>query len=118
MRELTVVEFGVLLSLFAVLLVAFSADFHLSRRTVRRHRRAAVAFAVVSLVGESATALAMVLTWIALRSEVAWEALADQWVLVPGTIAVGCALILTAEKVVRRAISIFDDDPADDPDAE
>lgn len=115
MRELTVGEFGVLLSLFAVLLLAFSADFHLSRKSVRSHHRAAVAFACISLVGELSTAIAILFTWIALWSETAWDRIPDMWVLVPGSLSVLCALLLTIETVVGRARRMFADDE-DEPD--
>jgi len=115
MRELTTADLGVLLSLFAVLLVAFGIDFHVSKRSMRRHRRLGVSFAVVGLIGESATALALVLTWVALWSPAAWEQIDDLLVFIPGTVAVLCAVVLTGEKAIGRVLGISalarDDEP-------
>ena len=102
MRELTADDLGILLSVFAVLLIAFGIDFRLSRRTATRHHRRAVVFAVVSLVGELATAVALVLTWVALWSPAAWERIDDLLVFIPGSIAVLCAVVLTVETVIAR----------------
>lgn len=107
LQDLTVDEFGILLSLFAVLLLAFGVDFHLSRKDARHHRGAAMVFAVVSFVGELATSIALLLTWVAMWSPKAWERIDTMMVFVPGTIAVCCALILTVERVVAQSRSIF-----------
>lgn len=120
LEDLTVDEFGILLSLFAVLLLAFGVDFHLSRKDARKHRGAAMAFAIVSFVGELATGLALLLTWVALWSPRAWERIDTMLVFIPGTVAVCCALILTVERVVGQTRSIIkaarsdDDDDGDD----
>lgn len=106
MRELSSDDIGLLLSVFAVLLIAFGLDFHLSRRSIRRSRRGAIFAGVVSLVGESATALSLVLTWVALWSPAAWERIDELIVFVPGTIAVLCAVILTGEKALNRVITV------------
>ncbi len=102
MRELTADDLGLLLSVFAVLLIAFGIDFHLSRRAAQRHRGRALFFGVVSVVGESMTAIALVLTWVSLWSPAAWERIDDLLVFVPGSIAVVCAMILTGEKTFGR----------------
>ncbi len=65
MRDLTPNDLGVLLSVFAVLLLAFGADFHFSRRIAKRHKLSARIFMTVNVVGELATAVALVLTWVA-----------------------------------------------------
>ncbi|WP_290852700.1 hypothetical protein [Gordonia sp. (in: high G+C Gram-positive bacteria)] len=106
MRELTTDEFGILLSLFAVLLLAFSADFHFSRKTIARHRVQAIVFVSINLLGELATVVAMMLTWVALWSPSAWERINDLLVLVPGSIAIVCAVTLTLESVYMRVSSI------------
>ena len=51
MRELTADDLGLLLSVFAVLLLAFATNFHFSRKEVRRHRRAAIVFVGLSFLG-------------------------------------------------------------------
>lgn len=107
MRDLTADDFGVLLSLFAVLLLAFAADFHFSRKTVARHRVQALVFVVVNMVGELSTVLALMLTWVALWSPTAWERINDLLVLVPGSIAVLCAVALTLESVSVRVAAIL-----------
>ena len=102
MRELTTDDLGLLLSVFAVLLIAFAIDFRFSTRSARRHRRSVLFFGVVALIGELMTALALVLTWVALWSPAAWEAIDDLLVFVPGSIAILCAVILTIDKIVAR----------------
>lgn len=102
MRELTTDDLGLLLSVFAVLLVAFGIDFHFSVKAVTRHRRSTWFFGIVTLVGELMTALALVLTWIALWSPAAWEAIDNLLVFIPGTIAIVCAVILTVDKILAR----------------
>ena len=107
MRELTSGDLGILLSLFALLLITFGIDFRVSRKAARKHHRRAVVFAVVSLVGELTTSIALVLTWVALWSPKAWERIDDLLVLVPGSIAVLCAVALTVESVFGRVTSIW-----------
>lgn len=102
MRELTTEDLGLLLSVFAVLLIAFGIDFHFSTKGAAQHRRARWFFGIVTLIGELMTALALVLTWVALWSPTAWEAIDDLLVFVPGTIAIGCAVMLTIEKIMAR----------------
>ncbi|KJR08883.1 hypothetical protein ACE11G_06465 [Gordonia sp. PS3] len=114
MRELTSDDLGLLLSLFAVLLLAFAANFHFSRTSVRRHRRAALLFVVVSFLGELSTVVALMLTWVALWSPAAWDRIDDLLVFVPGTIAILCAVVLTVESVYARSVNIIraERDPA------
>ncbi|GAA3034310.1 hypothetical protein GCM10010528_13990 [Gordonia defluvii] len=102
MRDLTPDDLGLLLSLFAVLLLAFAANFHYSPRMVRRHSRAAMVFAVVNFVGEASTVIALMLTWVALWSPRAWERIDDLLVFIPGSIAIACAVFLTFESVWAR----------------
>ncbi|MGP6171086.1 hypothetical protein ACTU6U_06455 [Microbacterium sp. A196] len=102
MRELTTDDLGLLLSVFAVLLIAFGIDFHFSTKGVAKHRRATWFFGIVTLVGEVMTALALVLTWVALWSPAAWEAIDNLLVFIPGTIAIICAVILTVDKITVR----------------
>lgn len=106
MRELNTDDLGLLLSLFAVLLLAFAANFHFSRKAVRRHRKAAITFVVLNFVGELSTVIAMMLTWVALWSPVAWERIDDLLVFIPGSIAIVCAVVLTIESVYARAVHI------------
>lgn len=106
MRELTADQLAMLLSVFAVLLIAFGIDFQLSRRAAARHRRGAIIFSTVSLVGEAMTAVALVLTWIAVWSPAAWARINDLLVFIPGTLAVLCAVIITGEKTIGRVIII------------
>ncbi len=102
MRELTTADLGLLLSVFAVLLIAFGIDFHFSTKGAARHRRARWFFGIVTLVGELMTALTLVLTWVAIWSPAAWESIDDMLVFIPGSIAIGCAVVLTVDKVVAR----------------
>ena len=106
MRELGSDEFGIMLSFFAVLLLAFAANFRFSRKAVRRHRTAALWFVILSFVGEICTVIALVLTWVALWSPHAWEVISDLLVLVPGSMALVCAVLLTFESVYARAMHI------------
>jgi len=119
-RDLTADDLGLLLSVFAVLLLAFAANFHFSRKAVHRHRRAAFGFVVLNLVGEVATVVALMLTWVALWSPKAWEQIDDLLVFVPGSISVLCAVILTIESVYARTRHILDAarDRDDDADSE
>lgn len=105
-RELNTDDLGLLLSLFAVLLLAFAANFHFSRKAIRRHRRAAIGFVVLNFVGELSTVIALMLTWVALWSPAAWERIDDLLVFIPGSIAIVCAVALTIESVYARAMHI------------
>ncbi|MCF8589385.1 hypothetical protein [Gordonia liuliyuniae] len=107
MRTLTADDLGLLLSLFAVLLLAFGANFHFSRKSVRRHRKAALAFVGLSFLGELSTVIALTLTWVALWSPAAWDRIDDLLVFVPGTIAIVCAVLLTIESVGSRILHIL-----------
>lgn len=113
MRELDSADFGVLLSLFALLLLAFGVDFHFSARTARHHRVLARLFVGVSLLGESASVISIVLTWVALWSPAAWARIDDLLVLVPGSIAIGCLVILTLESVMTRGAVLWGGNRAD-----
>nr|WP_246372426.1 hypothetical protein [Gordonia humi] len=93
--------------MFAVLLLAFAANFHFSRKAVRRHRKAAMGFVVLSFLGELSTVIAMMLTWVALWSPGAWERIDDLLVFVPGTLSVTCAVLLTVESVWSRITHIL-----------
>jgi len=107
MRELDNADLGLLLSVFAVLLLAFAADFQFSRKAVRRHRRATITFVSLNLLGELATVIALLLTWVAVWSPAAWQRIDNLLVFVPGSIAILCAAILTVESVyVRTKITI------------
>ncbi|MGB6246241.1 hypothetical protein [Gordonia sp. (in: high G+C Gram-positive bacteria)] len=137
MRELTTDDLGLLLSLFAVLLLAFAANFHFSRQAVHRHRKAAIWFVVICFLGELSTVIALVLTWVAVWSPAAWDRIDNMLVFVPGSIAMVCAVLLTIESVYARSVHIVnaerqdargsavgvvpppDDDPdGDDPDCD
>lgn len=107
MRDLTSDDLGILLSLFAVLLLAFAANFHFSRKAIARHRAAALGFVALNLLGEAATVIALLLTWVALWSPKAWEQIDDLLVLVPGSIAMLCAVALTFESVYARIVHII-----------
>lgn len=115
MRELTSDDLGLLLSVFTVLLIAFGVDFHFSRKSSRHHYRTALVFAVVSLTGELATAVVLVLTWLALWSPAAWEQIDNLLVFVPGSIAVLCALTLTIETVADHATQLWRSSTPDKP---
>ena len=110
MRELSSDDLGNLLSLFAVMLLAFAANFHYSRKNARRHRGWATFSVTVNFFGEVMTVIALLLTWVALWSPYAWEQIDDMLVLVPGSIAVLCAVILTFESVAARTLNILDVD--------
>lgn len=120
MRELDSADLGILLSVFAVLLIFFGIDFRLSRSDTTRHRRRALAFAGISLLGNATTALALVLTWVAMFLPPDAEQI-DTWlVFVPGSIAALCAVVLTGEVAVSRALRLTrqrrgsaDDEPLD-----
>ncbi len=109
MRDLDPMDLGVLLSVFAVLLLFFGIDFRVSRSAARRHQRRALAFVSVSLLGEAATAIALVLTWVSLFLPVAAEQIDTLLVFVPGSIAISCAVVLTVESVVSRLIALRTD---------
>lgn len=102
MRELSTDDLGLLLSVFAVLLIAFGIDFHFATKTDAKHRRSTWFFGIVTLVGELMTALALVLTWVALWSPAAWDAIDNMLVFIPGSIAIICAVILTVDKIAAR----------------
>ena len=110
MRTLTNDDLGILLSLFAVLLLAFAANFQFSRRAVKRHPKAAIAFVVFSFLGELTTVVAMTLTWVALWSPAAWDRIDDMLVFVPGTVSIACAVLLTVESVWSRSVHILNPD--------
>lgn len=102
MRQLDVADLGVLLSVFALLLIFFGIDFRVSRREATRHRRRALVFTVLSVVGETTTAVALILTWVALFLPPEAESI-DTWlVFIPGSIAIACAVALTGEVVTAR----------------
>ncbi|MGO3325411.1 hypothetical protein [Gordonia sp. (in: high G+C Gram-positive bacteria)] len=107
MRSLTADDLGLLLSLFAVLLLAVAANFHFSRKAVRRHRKAALTFVVLTFLGELSTVIALMLTWVALWSPAAWDRIDDMLVFVPGTISIMCAVLLTIESVGSRITHIL-----------
>lgn len=107
MRILTADDLGLLLSLFAVLLLAFGANFHFSRKAVRRHRTAALAFVGLTFAGELSTVIALMLTWVALWSPSAWDRIDDLLVFVPGTVSITCAVLLTIESVGSRILHIL-----------
>ncbi len=102
MRELDPNDLGLLLSVFAVLLIFFGIDFRVSRRAARKHQRSALFFAALSLLGEGATAVALVLTWVSLFLPPEAESIDTLLVFVPGSIAMLCAVVLTVETVVGR----------------
>ncbi len=110
MRELSSADLGILLQVFAVLLIAFGIDFHVSRRAIVLHRRRAFFFAATSLTGEAMTALALALTWVAIWSPAAWEQIDDLLVFIPGSIAMLCAVVLAGEKTIGRVIAIRNED--------
>jgi hypothetical protein len=111
-RELTSGDLGLLLSVFVLLLIAFGVDFHVSRKQAERHHARALVFTVMSLIGEAATAIALVLTWTALWSPAAWERIDNLLVFIPGSIAVLCAVTLTIEAVVGRVAGLMRSRPA------
>ena len=106
MRDLDPVDLGVLLSVFAVLLLFFGFDFRVSRSISRRHQRRAVFFVSLSLLGEAATAIALVLTWVSLFLPAAAESIDTLLVFIPGTVSIGCAVALTVETVISRLIGL------------
>ncbi len=106
MRDLQPSDLGVLLSVFAVLLIFFGIEFRISRRSARRHHGRALIYAAMSLVGEAATAVALVLTWISLFLPPEAEAVDTALVFAPGSVAVLCAVVLTVESVTERFITL------------
>lgn len=102
MRDLTTDDLGLLISLFAVLLISFAIDFGVSKRAMRKHRRSVMFFGLVALVGEVTSALTIVLCWVALWSPAAWERIDNRLVFSAGTIAILCAVILTIDKGIAR----------------
>lgn len=107
MRELTSGDLGLLLSVFALLLIAFGVDFHVARKEAERHHARALVFTLTSLVGEASTAIALVLTWVALWNPAAWERIDNLLVFIPGSIAVLCAVTLAIEAVVSRMANLW-----------
>ena len=102
MRDLTPDDLGILLSVFAVLLIFFGIDFRVSRTDATRHKRRALVFAFISLIGNAATAIGLILTWVALILPDESELVDTFLVFVPGSIAFLCALVLTGEVVTSR----------------
>lgn len=107
MRELDALDLGVLLSVFAVLLIFFGIDFRVSRRSAHRHRERALLFTGVSLLGEVATVVALILTWVALFLPPEAEGIDTVLVFVPGSIAILCAVVLTVESVTARTLGLL-----------
>lgn len=91
---------GVVLSLFAVLIVSFGIDFRFSRTAALLHPRWTRFFLWVTVIGEVSAALALMLTWVAVWSPRTWERLDDKLVLIPGTVAIVCVLVLTIKTVM------------------
>lgn len=116
MRDLTSGDLGMLLSVFALLLIAFGVDFSISRKDAQRHHARSLLFAVVSLTGELSTAIALVLTWTALWSPAAWERIDDLMVFIPGSIAVLSAVALAFERVVSHVMRLHGSKPGGDHD--
>lgn len=106
MRELDPLDLGVLLSVFAVLLIFFGIDFRVSRREAKRHQRSALLFAGVGLLGEAMTAIALVLTWVSLFLPPEAERIDTLLVFVPGSVAMLCAVVLTVETVTGRVLGL------------
>lgn len=107
MRELDPLDLGVLLSVFAVLLIFFGIDFRVSRRSAHRYRGRALLFTSISLLGEVATVVALILTWIALFLPPEAESVDTLLVFVPGSLAILCAVVLTVESVGGRALGLL-----------
>jgi len=112
MRALTADDLGVLLSFFVVLLIFFSVDIHL-----RRARHAASAtppttgmrfFALLSAAGALVSAVALLLSWIALFLPEDSALIDVTFVFVPGSLAILCAVVLCIEVVARRALTLKD----------
>lgn len=108
MRNLTVDDLGVMLSFFVVLLLFFGVDFHVTRK--RSMQRRAKTFAFISVIGEAATVVALILAWVTIFMPDVWELLDTLLVFIPGTVATLCAVVLTAESVVARFRDITNDD--------
>lgn len=106
MRDLDPNDLGLLLSVFAVLLIFFGIDFRISRSDATRHRRRALTFAVVSVIGEASAAVALVLTWVAMFLPVEARFIDTLLVFIPGTVAVICAVLLTGEVVTTRVLGL------------
>lgn len=107
MRELQAADLGVLLSVFAVLLIFFGIDFRVSRGQALRHRGRALLFACISVLGEAATALALALCWVAMFLPPEAQGVDTVLVFVPGTLAIICAVILTGEVVSSRVAKLL-----------
>lgn len=108
MRDLDAADLGVLLSFFVVLLIFFSVDFHISRRHKEKVTAGTRFFAIVSAVGGAVTAVALVLTWVALFLPTNMQAADVPLVFVPGSIAIACGAILSIEVVLKRVIQMRD----------
>ena len=106
MRDLTPDDIGVLLSVFVLLLIFFGIDFRMSRTDTTRHKKRSLVFAVICLVGEAFTVLALILTWVALFLPDSAEWIDTLIVFVPGSVAMVCAVILTGEVVASRVRGI------------
>lgn len=106
MRDLTPDDLGVLLSVFVLLLIFFGIDFRMSRSDATRHKKRALVYAVICLIGEVFTALALILTWVALFLPNSAEWIDTLLVFVPGSVAMVCAVILTGEVVASRVRGI------------
>lgn len=102
MRDLTADDLGVLLSFFAVLLIAFGFNFHVSRKQIQSNPKTARFFLTISAVGEGFTVIALILTWISLFLPAEFNMIDTWFVFIPGSIALICAVIITTETVLNR----------------
>lgn len=104
--ELDSMHLGGLLGFFVTLLLFFGVEFHLTRRRTSQVARGVVAWAVVSAIGEGATAVGLLATWLTMFLPPDAEVV-DTWVVfVTGSVAAGCAVLLTAETVIKRTIAV------------
>lgn len=102
MRVLEVVDFAALLSFFALLLLAFGFDFHVSRKVAKLYRNRARFFILISILGEVAASSGLVLCWLSLFLD-EWSVSTDAMVVfIPGTIACVCIVLLTFENSFTR----------------
>lgn len=108
---------GVVLSLFAVLIVSFGIDFRFSRASALLHPKLTRFFLWITVIGEVSAALALLLTWVAVWSPATWETIDDKLVLVPGTVAILCVLILTIKTVLSHFAEVNGTDDDDIPEA-
>ena len=102
MRELTPDDLGVLLSFFVVLLIFFSVDFHIVRKRGEKATRPDRIFAIISAVGGVLSALALLLTWVAMFLPDNVRSDDVPMVFIPGTISIVCAAVLSLEVVAHR----------------